>query len=55
MKLVSYYSNPSVKHENSTCLDFVPVQVKQFEKGHFSLMQEKNKNVFSTKWHTSGL
>ena len=40
MKLVSYYSKLSVKHENSTCLDFVPVQVKHIvQNSHF-----ENKN-----------
>ena len=29
MNLVSFYSKPSVKHGNFTCLDFVPVQVKR--------------------------
>ena len=44
VKLVSYYSKPSVKHENSTCVDFVPVQVKHIvQNRNFSLMQERIK------------
>ena len=45
MKLVSYYSKPSVKPENSSCLDLVPLQVKhKVRKRSFFSHARKNKN-----------
>ena len=47
MRLVSYYSKPSVKHENSTCVHFVSVQVKHINRKKvifLSCKKEKNES-----------
>ena len=44
MKLVPYCSNPPVKHANSVCVDFVPVQVKHSSERSFFSHARKNKN-----------